>query len=117
MNDIIEFLRARIAEDATRAKIASEASRSDESWWELTGSIYERLESDQTLAKSFRHIDKHSPARVLAECAAKRAIIDHLSRIPWDCEPAGDRDYMKKFLFILAQPYKHQPGFQAEWAV
>lgn len=38
-----------------------------------------------------------------------------LNRIDWDYEPAGDRDYMEKFLFIIADPYMEHPDYQPDW--
>jgi hypothetical protein len=48
------------------------------------------------------HIATHDPARILAECAAKRALIEHGVEV-W-------------ILRILAQPYADREGWRTEWA-
>ena len=52
----------------------------------------------------------------MAECEAKRKIIAHYQCIDGDAVSAGGRDYIEKFLFILAQTYRHHPDFSDEWA-
>jgi hypothetical protein len=88
MSDIIDFLNARIAEDETEA----------------------RRELEQ-LAMTEAKAD----LRAFAECEAKRKIIAHHERIDWDYEPAGDQDYMEKFLFILAEVYSAHPDYKEDW--
>jgi hypothetical protein len=88
MSDIIDFLNARIAEDETEA----------------------RRELEQ-LAMTEAKAD----LRAFAECEAKRKIIAHHERIDWDHEPAGDQDYMEKFLFIIAEVYADHPDYREEW--
>lgn len=86
--DIIDFLEARIAEDETEARRG--------------------LEQLGTAAAT-------ADLRAFAECKAKRKIIAHHDRIDWDFEPAGDRDYMEKFLFILAEVYADHPDYREDW--
>lgn len=86
--DIIDFLEARIAEDETEARRG--------------------LEQLGTAAAT-------ADLRAFAECKAKRKIIAHHHRIDWDFEPAGDRDYMEKFLFILAEVYADHPDYREDW--
>jgi hypothetical protein len=86
--DIIDFLEARIAEDETEARRG--------------------LEQLGTAAAT-------ADLRAFAECKAKRKIIAHHDRIDWDFEPAGDRDYVEKFLFILAEVYADHPDYREDW--
>jgi len=74
---LIEFLLARIAEDE---KVAREAVT--DGWvvheypyegTSITG--YEREDYEGALSAVGAHIEAHSPARVLAECDAKRSIL------------------------------------------
>jgi len=63
------------------------------------------------------HIARHDPARVLAECAAKRQIVE----LAWDHfgdpEFAGGMEYAhEQVVAILAQPYRDRPGWRDEWA-
>jgi hypothetical protein len=88
MSDIIDFLNARIAEDETEA----------------------RRELEQ-LAMTEAKAD----LRAFAECEAKRKIIAHHERIDWDNEPSRDRDYMEKFLRIVAEVYAGHPDYREEW--
>lgn len=70
------------------------------------------------------HIALHQPSRVLAECAAKRAVV----KTCLDATPAGDMDELdvglspedylaKQVVRTLAQPYRGRPGWRAEWQV
>lgn len=86
--DIIEFLEARIAEDETEARRALE---------------------DLGMAEATADL------RAFAECKAKRKIIAHHERIDWNYEPAGDQDYMEKFLFIIAEVYANHPDYNEDW--
>jgi hypothetical protein len=89
---VTEFLLARIAEDEATARAAGVTGHSWGTMIEETGSgenIYYTVEvpgvKDSTIADMWstdqigrdqsEHIARHDPARVLAECAAKRAII------------------------------------------
>lgn len=83
---ITEFLEARIAEDEAMARECEESGawspfRSEEhlEWWvrsENFGHIVTTGYVGNNDAKpNAEHIARHDPARVLAECAAKRAII------------------------------------------
>ena len=116
---ITEFLLARIAEDEAAAKAAAPWS---------TGSRHEGQPLDWSI-----HFDRWSPARVLAECKAKRAIIelhapvrdegwlsgeanDHL----W-CGSCGSIDdspepYPCDTLKALAAVYAEHSEYRQEWA-
>lgn len=71
------------------------------------------------------HAARHDPARVLAECAAKRRIVEHaqdwaetLHEVPsgWTEETAtAYRMAMDWTLRVLAQPYHDHPAFNQEW--
>jgi hypothetical protein len=72
------------------------------------------------------HIARHDPARVLAEVAAKRTIVDHyeawaatLRQTPegWTLETAtAYRMAMEWTVRQLAQPLAGRPGWREEWA-
>jgi hypothetical protein len=61
------------------------------------------------------HIARWNPARVLAEVAAKRAILTEIERILPVCidpmTPAG------MVALAMAQPYADRPGFDPAWNV
>lgn len=99
--NIIEFLEARIAEDEARAG-SGWSSLGDTRW---TTDNYGR--------------DSLTPSAVLAECAAKRAIIA-------ECRPstlrdldAGEDDQPAPLWVArtLAAVYKDHPDYQQEWAL
>ena len=88
---IIEFLEARLSEDEAESLDSLEHDPYPESWANIIAT------------------------RVLLECAVKRKIIAHFNRIDWDYEPAGDQDYMEKFLFIIAEPYMDYTDYHQDW--
>lgn len=83
---IVEFLLARIADDEAVARRASAVTAVE---WVANGSVLMHIadpgirlaEATATVEHygmddAWRHAERHDPARVLAECQAKRAIID-----------------------------------------
>lgn len=116
---IAEFLEARIAEDEARAFDADAwAAESGPARW--IGGSGDGLVFRLGLGGA--HIASWSPARTLAECAAKRAIIelaegvetmDYQIRNEWggDLEGTGD-DILK----ALAAIYADHPDYRQEWA-
>jgi hypothetical protein len=74
------------------------------------------------------HLIRWDPARVLAECAAKRAVVEEWQAAVAEFE-AGPQHYGEEALVnetvmtalgpvvrILAQPYAGRPGWREEWA-
>jgi hypothetical protein len=144
-----EFLLARIAEDETAAQVASPGgwqygdvdsvaggSLYDET--RMIGSLhYEQpddhdgsivrhllaLEADANGA----HIARHDPARVLAECAAKRRIVKRHPAVSGCCETCTDKmshprpsewaavRYPCPTLRDLAAVYADHPDYRDEW--
>jgi hypothetical protein len=125
--NITEFLEARIAEDEAAARAASPGP------WRTNAEATEVFALDDiTVAEGFalsgaqlrattKHIARHDPARMLAECAAKRAIIKD-----WE-DPNGDGvwegyDYgcaltTDRAARALAAIYSDHPDYQQEWAL
>jgi len=52
-----------------------------------------------------QHIERHNPARVLAECAAKRAIIDEYTGSPATFQ----------IIAHMAAVYRDHPDYRQEW--
>lgn len=83
MTTIVEFLLARIAEDEEVARGATHPGADEMEWhvdgtWWLEGVKHDVVGPDEvafTHPGMVDHIARHDPARVLAECQAKRAII------------------------------------------
>jgi hypothetical protein len=149
MSDIIEFLKARIAEDERAARNASPGP------WTFSdiasvggGTIYdptvaianvewdtERVDSrirrtrpDWQADATGDHIARHNPTRVLAECAAKRAIIEqHSLEVAAQQDTWRSRDDVNAnkmdaacllpVLRTLAAVYADHPDYQQEWAL
>lgn len=89
MTSLVEFLSARVAEDEAAAKAVTDFFYSEGRWeWNLFGhvtkvSLVDERGVEMVATKGDgptwmvnEHISRHDPARVLAECAAKRAIIE-----------------------------------------
>jgi hypothetical protein len=89
--NITDFLEARIAEDEKRAIEYQQYP----GWWK--------------------------PARVLAECASKRAILGEYEGLTFEQRSTFDswepyRSVMRAVLKSLAAVYKDHPDYQKEWA-
>lgn len=141
---LAEFLLARIAEDenvATQAKGRNgadwTASHLDAGAWRIEGSkdiganprAYNgdrELWDDETALgmhpETAAHIVRHDPARVLAECEAKRRIVEYAQE--WRAAFNADRvgfDRMDALLTsthmleLLAAPYSDHPDYREEW--
>jgi len=135
---ITEFLEARIAEDEAAAKAATpgpwEWEPETDGWGDcgpdlvtvaklppypdgsqspvetVIGSWGHDANGITVEPADAQHIARHDPARVLAECAAKRAIIE-LS-VNWD---GFTRNV--DVLRALAAVYADHPDYQEAWAV
>ena len=129
---IVEFLLARIAEDEALA----EAAIDDHPHWLAMGhDLYQYeggvasgyLAVDRRVPQGVEHIANWDPARVLAECQAKRAIIEHAEEatgldISVDNDRAiGPRDldadpYVGDLILRhLAAVYADHPDYREEW--
>jgi hypothetical protein len=125
--NLAEFLLARIAEDERWANECAKVFPGD---WELSDRgwmakvtadepdfrIVSQIDQDQLptgtvswLGDALAHVARHDPARVLAECEAKRQIIGYLT---------SRDDYADQIMLqLLAAPYADHPDFHAEWSV
>jgi hypothetical protein len=162
--DLPEFLLARIAEDQ---RLADEANSTDPGPWraeqavpfpggradgyvETARTVRSRAGNDEpdtlwdveenavTSLSVAQHMARHDPARVLAECAAKQAIVElhrheeassHVPRYeddePFGCvicaQPTGSWITWPEgwclTLRLLAQPFADRPDFDPSWRV
>ena len=135
--DIVEFLEARIAEDEGAAEAATEGP------WEWrpkgdTPGIYPvdgrlgwvalpQMTQQQYLAltssdpgapkhSNAEHIARHNPARILAECKAKRAIIDAIRRQEEDDDPMAWIVASGILLKTMAAVYADHEDYAHIWA-
>lgn len=116
---IVEFLLVRIAEDE---RAATSASRDD---WD---NVF--VMSRETTEAQDEHIARHDPARVLAECEAKRRIVDAYSQAKrlrsGDIEGLTDLDHARlggEYVALhaavvrLAAVYADHPDYDQAWAL
>ena len=142
-DDLVAFLRARLAEDE---QIALDFDKSAPAPWSLSdgpgGCILDkngwRVVGDGYYDQphELRHYHRFSPARVLADVDAKRRILDavegYLNPHPGqECWRYADNDPCELHvaahqtrtlidpgvLRFLAAPYAAHPDFRPEWAV
>lgn len=136
--DLMAWIRAQLDDDERVAlAVRDHRRRRGELHWQLAdpesqpGLICDQVGNVVTLggpgATSRWHADhiaRHDPARVLAEVAAKRRVLDDLTtRRLDDTEPDGgwaaadaETDGMASSVVrLLAQPYADRPGYRTEW--
>jgi hypothetical protein len=109
--DLAEFLLARIGEDEAAArKVLAEHEMYD---WEsyLSGAGGYGFSSNL-------FAERFNPTRVLAECEAKRRIVELAA--PWAAY-TGENNGMARVvqdmnLRLLALPYADHPDYRSEWA-
>lgn len=120
--DLIEFLRARIAEDEAVARGAfgddlggGWRARDDSGYLDdLDGAqITDGLQPDEA-----QHIAHWDPARVLAECEAKKRLLEQF-RLRGDSVRATVRPttggVWDDLLRLLALPYAEHEDYREEW--
>ena len=130
---LADWLLERIAEDEAVARSATAGDRTG-NWWldPDEGGVTELSCLDvqgfvTAVDVDAAHIARHDPARVLAECQAKRAIVEHehveCAGHPGPYMPHDDygpgycwrADEDNAVLLALAQPYADAPGFDEAW--
>ena len=121
--ELDEFVLARIGEDQRIAVDAAAASRR-EKWTveSIPDLLWER--------RAAEHAAHHDPARVLAECSAKRQLVVACRAMGPDlsflgARPSGLADFLLAprdqhqlaalTLALLALPYAHHPEYRQEW--
>ena len=128
---IAEFLKARLAEDAAVATRLDEGQRSwtwlpDPKHPDYQGEVREIfLEACNTTAPGFiqyeagEHIARHDPASVLADIAAKRAIVAEYERVERSKDTYAH--YFAAWVAMsfcvrqIARLYESHPEFKAAW--
>ena len=116
--NITEFLQARIAEDEALARAASVGMHGEhEDAWDYAGYVL-GADRDST-PKQDEFVTVWWPKRVLAECAAKRALLALFH--PEDIAEAADREVsfygigVENALCALASVYRDHPDYQQDW--
>jgi hypothetical protein len=116
VTSLVEFLLARIAEDEEVARAAS-VRRYD--FMTFADHILS-VERDSTDAMD-EHVARWDPARVIAECDARRRIVESARHTLFD-DPLrrtdfwrGARDVADADLRFLALPYADHPDYDPAW--
>jgi hypothetical protein len=133
VSDLVEFLLARIAEDERDARNASDRAVGGpySADWDTvfsacvdTGGDHDFLTNDRDIAM---HIVRWDPARVLAECEARRRIVefaDEATSLDMQVDGEfriGSRDESDEpyigdsIMRALALPYADSEGYREEW--
>ena len=107
MTDLAGFLLARIGEDEAVARKVVAAVKAPDY---VIVRVYEQPEPGVTVQ---RDVALYRPDRVLAECEAKRRIVE-------ECGHTVDRftysgDLARAVLALLALPYADHPDYRQEW--
>lgn len=132
---VTEFLLARIAEDEAAATSAAQAENEGAlscgeilpagyAWTDGEGMVVGvgednalwDCEGSDTLCVApevSAHMSRHDPARVLAECAAKRAVIEAFDPAAPDLDPYVGVSVIS----MLAAVYEDHPDYRQEWVV
>lgn len=124
--DIVEFLTARLRDDQAHADQAAKFAGRE--WSELWSGAVETAD-DMFITNDSgvsRHIERYDPARVLADVAAKQAIL--ALHAPTDDDPGGPPYCIEcqrydgagkpcPTILLLAAPYADHPDYDPAWAV
>ncbi len=80
-------------------------------------------DQSREMAAEGKHMARHDPARVLADVAAKRAILDAHEELTIGCcntctegmHSSEHQSWPCATVRLLALPYADQPGYREEW--
>ena len=108
---LTDFLLARIAEDEAAAGESLRATRRE--------AVSLRPTDGQATTSALSYMEfivRWPPARVLAECEAKRAVVGlHPEMLGW-CQGCAHESYPCRTLLALALPYADHPDYDPSWA-
>jgi hypothetical protein len=116
---LTEFLLARIAEDEALAEVATPGQWERDSGWSITAPAPEGWSGHLVVVETKQRNDsefiaRHGPTRVLAECEAKRRLIESAIEVIRCGGPiAAHRG--KLILYAMAFPYADHADYQEEW--
>lgn len=124
-DDLVSWLRTQLDEDEREAR-ATLGSAGEGRWrWERgdsangqAGLIFDANGAwvgSNTAEPEARFIVRHDPASVLADIAAKRAILDLLAITEERTMPTESWIVAKQVLRLLASAYSTRPGYREEW--
>lgn len=121
MDDLVQFLRARLDEDEQAARRAGDSFRQIGETGVIVATEGDRAEecASANWAGIAEHIVRHDPARVLAEVEAKRELLADYERFVaerrrmmggWDSYPEPS-----PVLTAFATVYADHPDYRPEW--
>ncbi|MEU3527533.1 DUF6221 family protein [Streptomyces sp. NPDC038707] len=122
MDELVEFLRARLDEDEQIAGVAAGLQADPENGWGVSGHAITPHIGVVHEDEARMHIARHDPARVLREADAKRQVIreweDARATAEADQGDVSARVALLAFtitLSALASVYADHPDYREEW--
>ncbi|MQS14507.1 hypothetical protein F7Q99_20115 [Streptomyces kaniharaensis] len=118
---LIEFLRARIADDEQAARAAGGDSWTVREHTADTVAIYDSrrepvvYDEGWPSGEQMEYIARYDPARVLAEVDAKQRILAECAAAP-NHDNWGMSSLAESILQRLALPYANHSDYRSEWA-
>ncbi|NDZ63579.1 DUF6221 family protein [Streptomyces cyaneofuscatus] len=109
MDDLVQFLHARLNEDEQTARAAHAPNWSTDGRRGLHYGVEDGWMTDALTAADADHIARHDPARTLREIDAKRRMIDDLWGGP------DHEDMWSHHMRLLALPYANHPDYRPKW--
>lgn len=123
MDDLVQFVTARLDEEAELAASASPGP------WSTNAEADEVLAVDgvtvadgfalsgQQLRATTRHIARHGPARVLAEVDAKRVLLTEYERLKYEVmsDDMSGVTALERVLRAKAAVHADHPDYQEAW--
>jgi hypothetical protein len=134
---LVEFLRARLAEDQAAAQAATAETAEDlaqlleeedrqralvSHWFETMGGGWVRTDWQRIAQIADAHFGRHDPVRVLAEVAAVRRLVDAYAALDADRARLTDAamhlqwNVLRTVVQTLALPYAGHSDYRASWA-
>lgn len=131
VGELVAWLRAQLDDDQAEAEAATPGPWIDasgnagdvivEQLSDAEGHLVAEIETcvdhpDVDRAADAAHIARHDPAAVLADVAAKRAILDLHDAVPEEEHCAWDQERKPcQTVRLLASAYAHRPGYRDQW--
>lgn len=84
---------------------------------EIAAFIIARVEEDEVLIGGGGMTRPLAAGRLLRESEVKRRLVAHVQGVDWDHEPAGEQDYMRMILELLALPWSGHPDYRPDWSI
>ncbi|MFI7234448.1 DUF6221 family protein [Streptomyces cyaneofuscatus] len=121
MDDLVTFLRDRLAEDEQTARAAHAPNWSTDGRTGLHYGVEDGWMTDALTTADADHIARHDPARVLREVDAKRRILDSYLPDAANADEQINEEWRTgsaladDLLCLLALPYTDHPDYRDDW--